>query len=470
MKTITQTPTFTSYVRLISCNTYQSLRSASLLFGLLILLSLASCKKTIDVVTLGQPGNVPTQNQNRPGQVYPVGKTLETPITTTIGPAGGMLTSADKRLTINVPAGAVETAQQFSIQPISSTGPQSLGNAFRLSPHGVTFKKPVTLRVTYDPATLSGTVAEVLALAYQNEKGIWMLAAKGKVDTVAHTVSVETTHFSDWAILERAKLLPEIGFVKPGEKLGLEVMVLDDNLLVPMTTDTEVPAPYQSPTQLVDVSSWKLAGLGTLTPAIWKASYLAPATVPARNPVAVSIKLNGPTTIDGKPFGELWLVSTIYVGEEGLMYRINGGKWVHTISPQGVQVLNTPAGKLLNMNSGITADGNNLGVTIQSLQPPVESDELSMITYSGMNMPWTPDGSGAMFNLADAKARTNYKHFYHVGKVVYPSPGGITFYQFGKAGGYVIGKFEIGKGEGFNEQGSVGTVRIEGHFRIKRAN
>ncbi len=433
------------------------------MLGLALISSLASCKHENEPVT---PVPTPEQPQQRPGKVYPVGAPLGSAVTTSIGPAGGTLTSADKRLTITVPAGAVETAQSFGIQSISSSGPQSLGPGFRLSPHGTTFKKPVTISVNYEPATLSGTVAEALALAYQNDKGVWVLAAKGKVDTTTHAVSVETTHFSDWALLQRAKLTPEIGFVQPGGDLGLEVIVLDDQVFVPIPTDTEIPAPYQSPTQLVDDSSWKLAGSGTLTPAIWKAQYRAPSTMPARNPIAVSIKLNGPTVIDGKTFKELWLVSTIYVGNEGITFRVNNGPWINALTPMGGRLLAKDGIQMVTMNGGVTtADGNNWGVTLLTPQPLVEMEENSVMTLNTMTMPWSLDAS-PLFFLTDQKSDVYYQHFFRLS----PSPGALTYYRFGKVGDYFIGKFELQQAGISNKTVShFGTARVEGFFRVKRA-
>ncbi|WP_165841062.1 hypothetical protein [Larkinella punicea] len=443
-------------------------RTIPVLMSLALTLLIASCKHEQEMINPGVPDYTADPPQQRPGKVYPVGSPLGTATTVTIGPAGGQLTSSDERLTITVPAGAVETSQAFGIQPIGSTGPQALGSGFRLSPHGKTFKKPVTISVRYDPTSLSGTVAEALALAYQNDKGVWMLAAKGKVDTVAHTVHVETTHFSDWAMLQRAKLLPEVGFVKPGGNLGLEVIVLDDRAFIPLDTDTEVPAPYQSPTQLVDVSTWNLAGSGTLTPAIWKASYQAPSAVPARNPVAVSIKLKGPTTIDGKLFKALWLVSNIYIGEEGITFRINGGKWIHTLA--NAHMLSNQGLRLLEMTGGVTAEGNNWGVNIHTNQPPLETEESLVTTLAGMTMPWSVDASGPLFHLSDDNGKVYYKHFYAVPPVFYPSPGALTFYQFGKTGDYIVGKFEMQKAGMYNDtKGYLGTARIEGFFRVKRS-
>ncbi|GAA4470935.1 hypothetical protein GCM10023189_60570 [Nibrella saemangeumensis] len=444
----------------------------SLLLGVTLTLVTLSCKEPTEVVNPGGSGKPSTDKPTaRPGKVYTVGKPLGNATTTTIGPQGGKLTSADERLTITVPAGAVETAQTFSIQPISSTGPQSLGAGFRLAPHGTTFKKPVTITVRYDPALLLGTVAEALSLAYQNSKGVWVLAATSKVNTDAHTLSVETTHFSDWSVLQRAVLMPEVGFVKPGGNLVLSVNLLTEDLLVPIVQDTDVPEPFESPSTVVDYSTWKLAGEGKLVPAAFKASYTAPSVPPARNPVAISIKLNGPTVIDGKPYKELWLVSNVYIGAEGLTYRINGGKWVHTLSGAGAQLLSTAGGAFVSINTGGTDSGNLSGVNIQAYPPLVESEvgTDNLLTYKTFVQPWRLEGFPS-FNLSDKAGELMYLHQYRVGRVLYASPGALSFYRFGPVGDYVIGKFELEKAGVLypGKEMSESTVRIEGFFRIKR--
>ncbi|CCG99625.1 hypothetical protein FAES_1615 [Fibrella aestuarina BUZ 2] len=446
----------------------------ALLFGLLLTALSVGCKKEADVVAPDVP-NVPEQPQTRPGKVCPVGTLLGEATTATIGPAGGNLTSPDERLTINVPAGAVERSQAFSAQPITNTGPQGLGTGFRLAPHGITFKKPVTIRVRYDPETLDGTVAEALALAYQSDKGIWRLAAKSKVDTVTHTVSVETTHFSDWALLERALLTPNVGFVKPGDNLRLEVSLLDAAVTIPPVQDTDVPEPFEPLSSVIDYNSWKLVGAGLLNPLKWEALYYAPSTPPARNPVAVTVKLKGPTVgDDGNMYKELWLVSNIYIGDEGITYRINGGPWVNVKVSQGGQLLSDPKepakGTMFMMTGGGIDNGNPVGVTITQHNPPFDkSHDLDFVLTGGVSQAWRTDDTGPVFQLSAQGGALVYVHYYRVGRNAYPSPGHLTLSQFGQVGKLVTGKFDLAKagimrpGEDFS-----GTAHIEGFFRVTR--
>lgn len=449
-------------------------RGISFLLSLVIATGMVACKKEIEDPSPAGPVDEPgiEQPQARPGKVCPVGKPLGQVLTATIGPDGGTLTSADQRLTISVPAGAVETSQSFGIQPITSTGPQALGTGFRLSPHGITFKKPVTIRVNYSPDHLDGTIAEALALAYQTDKGVWRLAAKGRVDTAAHTVSVETTHFSDWALLERALLTPGIGFVKPKGNLGLEVVLLDEGIIIPPLEDTDVPQPFESPSTVIDYNSWKVTGGGQLNAALWKAIYYAPATPPARNPVAVTVKLKGPTVIEGKPYKELWLVSNIYVGDEGITYRINGGKWINTKVALGAQYMATPKGPMLMLVGGGMDGSNPVGVTISQLNPSTYSPEGGDFgTIGGVSEAWQVGESGPQFQLSDQGGAMLYLHYYRIGKVLHPSPGTFTMSQFGNVGEMVTGKFELSKAGMMrpgDENALVRTSRIEGFFRVTR--
>ncbi|MDP2728459.1 MAG: hypothetical protein Q8P59_13075 [Dehalococcoidia bacterium] len=59
-----------------------------------------------------------------------------------------------------------------------------------------TFQQPVTITIAYSPATLGSTPESSLQVSYYDEAtGSW-IALPSVVDTVNHTVSAQTTHFS----------------------------------------------------------------------------------------------------------------------------------------------------------------------------------------------------------------------------------------------------------------------------------
>src|SRR5688572_10426882 len=64
-------------------------------------------------------------------------------VTRIIGQAGGSLQSPDGRMIIEVPEGALASNTTVGIEPVSNTNIAGIGAAFRLTPHGKVFSKPV---------------------------------------------------------------------------------------------------------------------------------------------------------------------------------------------------------------------------------------------------------------------------------------------------------------------------------------
>ncbi|XWW45066.1 hypothetical protein JYG30_20360 [Fibrella sp. USSR17] len=447
------------------------------LYALLLSLTLTtlsvSCKVATDTLTPEGPIDVPTNEDPRPGKVCPVGTPLgdDTFVGTTIGPAGGKLTSTDLGLTINVPAGAVESTQTFSAEAITNTVPQGLGVGFRLAPHGITFKKPVTISVRYNPKNLSGTFPQALVMAYQSDKGIWRIpSTKRWVDTTAHTVNIETTHFSDWAVMQRVVLVPATTALKPGASVILHARGFPDELDIPYpggVSGTDVDIPEPETVALVDETSWKHSGAGQLKPAITTATYTAPATPPARNPVSVSVKLKGPTVIDGNTVNEIWLVSNIYVADEGITYRINRGPWVKTSVLQGGQIQMTDAGRVFLMVGASPTSG----ITISDVNIPIPDGGMTEGVGGTYEQNWSKNVSGPKFLLSDNSAPYIYVNYYNIVEQTYDSPGSLVFSQFGKVGEPIIGTFLLEKA-GRNRPGQKDdfstTAVIDGFFRVTR--
>jgi hypothetical protein len=121
---------------------------------------------------------------------------------TVIGAAGGTVTSADGRVRIDIPPGALSQPTAISIAPSSdatslSALPTPLGDAFVLSPDGLQLNVPATLtvRVNRVPAQALGVVGVAY---YDPASGTWKSVDGVQPDTTAGTVSVPITHFSEW--------------------------------------------------------------------------------------------------------------------------------------------------------------------------------------------------------------------------------------------------------------------------------
>lgn len=240
----------------------------------------------------GQPKPEPDQEPVPTAVGAPVGA----PVSKVIGASGGTLSSADGRLTVEVPAGAFAKDEAVGIQEIENHAHGRVGKAYRLTPEGVKFAKPVTLTFPYTNADIAGTALELLGVAYQDEKGFWRAYKKVELNRENKTVSVETDHFSDWSLVYGARLSPPEAAVpvNGGQLLRVEECkpkMEDGVALAYYCQYSGGQAQGQYP-----VGNWSVNGVaggdlsvGTVREGVGgTATYQAPAEVPARNPVAVS--------------------------------------------------------------------------------------------------------------------------------------------------------------------------------------
>jgi hypothetical protein len=228
-------------------------------------------------------------------------------VTVTIGPEGGVLESGDGKLGVVVPAGAVASATTFSVQPIASKawGALASAGAWRLEPHGTTFAKPVRLTIRYDDADLDGTVPALLRLASQDAEGYWRLYRQTAVDEAQRTISVETTHFSDWSAIAGARVFAEVTTLETGATTPVRVRdcrvagAQGDDLLAPLLYECRDGGIYAG-----SARNWSVNGVvgghtattGRVTkrdaePGV--ADFRAPDALPEVNPVAVSVEYAG---------------------------------------------------------------------------------------------------------------------------------------------------------------------------------
>ena len=165
-------------------------RSAGLALAASALLSVLACSK----------GASPTASSSASGapKPTPTGVPIGAPTSSSIGPAGGGLASSDGQITVKVPAGAVSGAVGFSIQEITNFAPGAVGNAYRLGPEGSRFSQPVELVFLVDLAT----DLDAVTVSYQDaQSGFWLHAPSIARDEAAHTLTVATSHFSDWSLV-----------------------------------------------------------------------------------------------------------------------------------------------------------------------------------------------------------------------------------------------------------------------------
>jgi hypothetical protein len=424
-------------------------------FALAVLLLAAvpfGCQKPADPVpdptTPGQTDPGSTPGPSKEGLVCPVGAVLPEAgvVSQTIGPAGGELQSADGRLKLVFPAGALATAQTVSVQAIANTSPSGVGVGYRLLPDGATFAKPVSLTFTYDEAELRGTVAGALTVGFQNKKGVWVAVSGTQVNPTTRTVTAQTTHFTDWMLGKLAWVLPRQTVMDPGSTLEFKLIgYTDEQLAAYNRGDLELPAPGE----LSQGVRWELGGPGQLRDNGSRATYTAPGQVPAVNPVAISTRFR-------QGGHEFLVVSNVYIGREGLSIRVDGGPWL-TSGP-------APLGAV------------TVGKYVQAVFAPFLNGK-----FAGTATVRWFDGqyNGATFtynkkleyvNFVNENSTVEYFTFQAVANGVRFSPGALEVYDSGKSGEYVVGSFYLDRAGRLLVGSTSGmtTARIEGFFKVKR--
>jgi hypothetical protein len=187
----------------------------------------------------------------------------------------------------------------------------------RLQPEGITFTKPVELQFHYNDNLLGGIPPEFLWIITQSNDGSWNAMLHGEVNTTTKTVAVQTSHFSDWTLGKfiDLSLTPSSTVLLKNQSVTLKIAgfvrdqsVQDDDELAPLipipdgvdglTPLTPIP-PVESRLMDFRVKQWMLNGVsapvsnanGSLNGTNMDATYTAPGSKPAVNPVAVSVEL-----------------------------------------------------------------------------------------------------------------------------------------------------------------------------------
>ena len=265
-------------------------------------------QQTVAAGSIGE-GVVMCAPAGPPPVVTPVGVANGSAVSATIGAAGGSVSASDGKLALSIPAGALAANTVIGIQPFTNTAPGKSGAAYRLTPDGQTFLKPITLTFKYTDEDLLGTAADFLGAAFQTAAGYWQWIGEPTVNTAAKTMSVALDHFTVIAQVAEYQITPGSKTVKTKGTLGLTVRKCYESLLnglqgqAPTGADCDYSTATQSdPT--VSVSEWSVnsrAGgggvFGRVAGSGATATYTAPTTVPIPNPVTVSARVHSPRSV-----------------------------------------------------------------------------------------------------------------------------------------------------------------------------
>ena len=119
---------------------------------------------------------------------------------TVVGPRGGVVTSEDGRVTLDVPEGALADEVAIQIVEAEDTPEDAIGPAYVIEPFGLTFSRPAEL--TYDVSDSAGEMdADAVRLVIEREDS-WSTLADCDVDMASHEVSASVVYSSTVGIIE----------------------------------------------------------------------------------------------------------------------------------------------------------------------------------------------------------------------------------------------------------------------------
>ena len=229
-----------------------------------------------------------------------------------IGPEGGVLVSADKQLRLELPAGALAKKTTIGIVEVEERAPHGLGKVYRVTPADIALGGPA--RLVFDKREESEAG---VAVASRGADGSWQAQLDSTFSRFDATISVETTEFSTWSLIEMFKLEPAHLRARLGAAKELQVTIcLEDYASNFHGALRAKVAEECRPWTLSDrVVRWEVMGvpggneeIGTVQGAGSRATYRPPAAMPYfGNPVWVTAILD----IPGRPEGGVGIPLTL---------------------------------------------------------------------------------------------------------------------------------------------------------------
>ena len=239
---------------------------------------------------------------------------------------GGKIFSYDSKIELIFPSGALEKKRKIKIQPVTNQAANGRGKAYQFEPSGLQFQKPVTLIYHYSENELSGTLAELKGMAWQDEKGKWHSLPEVKLDTTAKTITTQINHFSSYASFDKIVLKPEHARVKVEKSIQMEIHFVISDLENDIALPPTIPNP-QWTVNGIDYGNTDVGRISPITTNFRHAKYTAPVSMPEDNPVAVAAQLNGMEfTFNRQTFRNPSLVSHLLIYDKA--YRITLTMWV----------------------------------------------------------------------------------------------------------------------------------------------
>lgn len=346
-----------------------------------------------------------------------VGKPIGTKVSKLVGGTGAQISSDDGVLTVIIPAGALATPTEISIQSIENKAPNALGNAYRLLPIGIQFQKNIQLSWKTDGPAVKGYPVNSLLIARQKPTGVWEGTSsfdEASTGSVLVLGGISSFASNDWGLSTPLRLENLEG---DDILLSGQVPFLATEYSIPRAKWNQLPRPKavaqtQLPQLLVDGTA-QTEGNGSRFVKPQQAVegisaiYYAPiALLPAINPVELKATFN---TAAGKPLTIThWIQvkrgeNEIDAGAEG----IAAAPWAqHSYGDH--LYLTITAGQLINPNMGL-----KVNLTIENFDNSTPKSYssgakcIAELTSSSANQ-WLPYYNYYQEPESDGKVRTIY--------------------------------------------------------------
>jgi hypothetical protein len=231
------------------------------------------------------------------------GKPDGTPASKEMGAAGGQITSADGKVELIFPAGALAKTTLISIQPVANLDVQGSGKGYRFEPSGIEFKKQVQMIFHYTDEQAEVCPPDAMAFASQDHEGRRSYFEYDDIDTVSKSIKCFIQHFSEYSLYNQMMLRADTYMLSADDTTIVEIV--DTSRI--STEGINIGDFEYASIRRRDASHWYVNDkengdkyFGTIDPVrvpigkhdATNANYVAPHYLPAKNPVTIKLVLS----------------------------------------------------------------------------------------------------------------------------------------------------------------------------------
>jgi hypothetical protein len=208
--------------------------------------------------------------------------------------------------------------------------------AYDITPNGITFSPPVTLKFTYYNL-LAGTDPNTLQIAYYDTTQNAWVVVPSTIDPSTNSISAQISHFTLYAITYGVKAVTSVPTTTTTTTITPPVVTT-----APLTTTTTTTTPTLTTTQPIQTTTTTTPPVTTTTPittslpATFEASALSvnPSTVKPNENVKVNLKLTNTSNVSGTDTVTLQINNTT-VGSQ-IINLAGGASTVVTFTTSGI--------------------------------------------------------------------------------------------------------------------------------------